>query len=370
MGALLEPAWALASALEHTANYLPILHGLWVHFLTEGNLAMSVTWANQMLIAAASCGESDLEISGHRSMMASRFWLGDLVAAQRHATTIMATYDAVRHRHIADRTNNDPRTMVGIYGSHFLWMLGYPDQAMRECDDKNAHARRRNHPFDLGFALTLGSHAFDYCGDSGRLERSGDEAEQVGRERGVSLMSEIMAPLVKGVACLRAGRTMESIALLRMSIVRLRGTGHRIYITYLRAVLADAVAREGNVEEGLDLLEESLRQIAIQGERVHLAEVLRLKGWMLYRQGHAEAAEVELRASLAWAREQQAKSWELRTAATLARQLRERGHRAEAHGLLAPLFDWFTEGFETADLVEARELLGELNRVDQTESRT
>jgi predicted ATPase len=333
-----------------------------VHFLTEGSLTTSVAWGERMLEAAAMSRDPDLEISAHRSLMASYFWLGDLLAARRHADVILSTYDLDTHWHIADRTNNDPRTMVGIYSSHYLWMLGYPEQAMKECDEKDEHARRRNHPFDLGFALTLGSHAFDYCGLPERLLPRVREAEQVGRERGVPLMSEVMAQIIKGVASLRAGRTADSIEQLRDSIEKLSQTGHRIYVPYLRSVLADARAREGDYEGALALIDQSLAQIERQGEHVHFAEVIRLKGWILHQQGYVDAAEQQVRASLAAAQRQHARSWELRSAITLARLLQGRDRTMEAYNLLAPIYEWFTEGFDTVDLRQAKTLLTELHR--------
>jgi predicted ATPase len=233
---------------------------------------------------------------------------------------------------------------------------------MRECDEKDEHARRRNHPFDIGFALTLGSHAYDYCCMPERLLPRAEEAIRIGCDRGVSLMSEIMAQIVIGVAWLRAGRVSDSIGQLRESIGRLHDTGHRIYVTYLRAVLADALARQGDDVGALTLIDESLEQIERQGERVHFAEVLRLKGWMLHRLGHLDAAEEQLHAALAFARSQHAKSWELRVAMALGRLWQSRGRASAAHGLLAPIYDVFTEGHETVDLREAKAFLAELSR--------
>ena len=132
---------------------------------------------------------------------------------------------------------------------------------------------------------------------------------------------------------------------------------------YFRAVLAEGLALSGDLAGGLSLIEESLAQIARPGweERSHLAEVLRLKGWMLQQQGNLAAAEENYLASLEVAREQQAKSWELRTSTSLARLWQIQGKRKEAHDLLAPVYNWFTEGFDTKDLIEAKALLDELS---------
>ncbi len=133
---------------------------------------------------------------------------------------------------------------------------------------------------------------------------------------------------------------------------------------YYRAVLAEGLALSGDIEGGLRLLEESLAQIARPGweERSHLAEVLRLKGWMLTLQGDLEGAEQNYLASLDWARQQQAKSWELRTATSLARLWQQQGKKTEAHHMLSEIYNWFTEGFDTKDLQEAKALLESLSR--------
>jgi class 3 adenylate cyclase/predicted ATPase len=357
---LLKPAWELADRWGQDKTFLGILHGLWVHFLTVGELAESLVWANRMLETATKFHKGDLAINAHRSLLASYFWLGDLVAAARHGDIVRQTYDAEAHRHIADETNNDPLTMEGIYASHYLWMLGYPDQARTKCDKKDAHARERNHPFDLGFALTLGCHAFDYCGDPAPLLMRALDAKRVGDEHRIRLMSETMAEIVRGVALLRGGRISDSIRTLDESIGKLSATGHSIYVTYLRAVQADAMARVGDLTGALALLDKSLMRIEKQQERVHLAEVLRLKGWVLQQQGHLGDAEQHLRAAIAFAREQSARSWELRASTTLARLLLLQDRKSDAHALLQPIYDWFTEGFDTADLRDARALLAEL----------
>ena len=131
----------------------------------------------------------------------------------------------------------------------------------------------------------------------------------------------------------------------------------------LKSALAEAVALQGDLDAALHLIDECLEQIERPGwqERVWLAEVLRLKGWMLMRQGRDDGAETQLRASIDCARRQQAKSWELRSSTTLAALLARRGQRDAARELLAPIYGWFTEGFDTKDLIEAKALLKELS---------
>jgi predicted ATPase len=161
---------------------------------------------------------------------------------------------------------------------------------------------------------------------------------------------------------LRMGRLRESICSLRRGIAAWNASGGHLHIPYVKSALAEAEARQGDLDTGVRLIEECLEQIERPGwhERVWLPEVLRLKGWMLMRQGKLAEAETQLRASIGWARRQQAKSWELRSSTTLAELLAERGQRDDARRLLEPIYDWFTEGLETPDLKAARALLDEL----------
>jgi predicted ATPase len=138
--------------------------------------------------------------------------------------------------------------------------------------------------------------------------------------------------------------------------------GGHIRIPYVKSALAEAMARQGDVSAALVLIDECLDQINRPGwqERSHLAEVLRLKGWMLMRCGRVEEGEAVLRGAIDWARQQQARSWELRASTTLAELLSDRGRRHEARELLGPIYRWFTEGFDTHDLRAARQQLESL----------
>jgi tetratricopeptide (TPR) repeat protein len=269
-------------------------------------------------------------------------------------------YDPERHWGLVARTNTDPFTGEGIYRAQFLWMMGYPDQALAANQATEANARRRGHPFDVAFALTLGAQLFDYLCDSDALLQRTDEAERISKDRGIALLGEIMAEISRGVAWLRAGRLAEALTQLDHGIERLMQTGHRIWIWYLRALRAEALALTGDIDGAWTLIEESVVRIEAGEERSHYAEVLRLRGWILILRSEPEQAAATLRKSLTVARHQCAKSWELRAAITLARLLASRGDQAEAFAVLAPVYEWFTEGRDTRDLREAAQLLAEL----------
>jgi predicted ATPase len=191
--------------------------------------------------------------------------------------------------------------------------------------------------------------------------RRAEEAERIGKESGIALLGEIMTEISRGVAWLRAGRLTEAATQLDRGIERLMQTGHRIWIWYLRALRAEALALAGDLEGAWALIEESVARIEAGEERSHYAEVLRLSGWISIMRGEPDQAAATLRKAIAVAHDQEAKSWELRAATTLARLLASRGDRAEAIAVLAPVYDWFTEGRDTNDLKEAAQLLADLH---------
>ena len=152
----------------------------------------------------------------------------------------------------------------------------------------------------------------------------------------------------------------EGISLLRSGTAAYRATGTEMWTPYLLALLARACEIAGKIEEGLTLLDDALQVIERAGVRWSAAELNRHKGQLLLRQGHSDAAEELYRNALSIAAEQEAKLWELRAAASLARLRRDQGHHPEARNLLMPIYGWFTEGFDTPDLKEAKALLDEL----------
>ena len=171
-----------------------------------------------------------------------------------------------------------------------------------------------------------------------------------------------MAPLRFGAALLREGKATESIKQIKAGMVVWDASGGKVYSPYGYSMLAEGMALTGDLDNALHVINEQIEQVERPGweERIHYAEILRLKGWMLTLKDDPEGAEKNYLASLDWAREQQAKSWELRTSTSLARLWQSLGKTREAHDLLAPVYNWFTEGFDTKDLKEAKALLEEL----------
>ena len=277
-------------------------------------------------------------------------------------------YDPQKHWHVVQKTNTDPLTGEGVYRGQYLWMLGYPDQAVASSNARDEHARRRGHPFDLAFSLTLGAQVFEFLGLPDELERRADEARAVGRRFGVPLFFEIMSEITRGVAWLRAGRFEEAAVQIERSVARLASTGHRIWLSYLLALRGEALAMVGMRESAARQIDQCIAKIERGEERSHFAEVLRLRGWLYALEDDRPRAERLLRRAIAVARAQDAKSWELRAVMTLAELLGRHGNDAEALALLTPVHGWFSEGFATRDLQRAAQLISQLSGAPLPES--
>jgi hypothetical protein len=356
---LLGPAVPLAEASGQHSALLPVIHGLWVHHMSAGKHEVALGWARRQLELAEQHDDEVLELNGLRSLMTSHFWRGDLRGSLAHGDRIRERYRAERHASIAEVTNADPYTADGSYRCQSLWMLGLPDTARAVSDEKDEFARRRNHPFDLCFALTIGALTFDYrCEPDELLARTG-EAIRIGRQHHVPLMSETMAQIITGIAWLRAGRVGESIDQIGGSLEALRNTGHRAWVPYVHAVLGEAMAAGGDLERGRAEIARSVELMHSQGEHVHRAEAVRLLGWATWKLGDADAGGVLLREAVALAVAQGARSWQLRALTTLAELQADRVDTDVDRAALRSLFDSFTEGAATADHARAAAVLGQ-----------
>ncbi len=360
----LRPALALAKSLSRSDALLPIFWGLTNNVLAQGRVADSLSWAEEMLDLAKATGDTNLLTTGHALACTCYCFAGEFSKALEHADKVLGLYDNEKHRHLVDVLYRDPKTIAGIYGSISIWVLGYPDRAWRWSDDKDAHARRRGHPFDLGFALTVGAHEFDRRCAPEDLRKRAEEAERLGRENSLPVLWALLAPFSYGLALIREGKAADGIAPLSASVALWDAGGGKVRGPTMKAFLAEAMALTDDIDNALHLLDEQIVQIERPGweERFYYAEILRLKGWMLSLKGDLEGAERNFLASLDWARRQQAKMWELRTSTSLARLWQGQGKRQDAYELLAPVYGWFTEGFDTKDLLDAKTLLAELGR--------
>jgi class 3 adenylate cyclase/tetratricopeptide (TPR) repeat protein len=349
----------LAETQGNRRSLLLAMWWMWTNTITQGRIADSLPWVERLLAAGSEAGDIDLRIFGHATAMVQHFLSGRLVDAREQADRALALYEPRRAERWIQLTGHDLRTFVEVYACQLTWMLGFPEQARRLSDQTTAHAHSDGHAFNLVWALTFSAYVFAYRREPERLLERVGEADRLAREQGLAFICEVSVPQARGIAELQNRRPREAISLLRQGIERWTKTGGNVRIPLVKSALAEAVALEGDPGTALELIDECLEQIERPAgqERLWLAEVLRCKGWILMRQGRDQEAETQLRASIECARRQQAKSWELRSATTLATLLARHGQRDAARDLLSPIHGWFTEGADTKDLIEARVLL-------------
>jgi predicted ATPase len=313
----------------------------------------------------------DLLMMGHLAAAESYFWLDEVIKSRDHANQALALYTEERHGRLVEVLNHDPQTFALSIMACCTWILGYPDQAVKISNAQDARARRCGHPFNLGWGLTRGALVFDHLREPDELLKRVEEAERLGREHSLSILTELLVPIFSAMAFIRKGQSARGAASLKAGITVWEAGGGRLGNPYWKGVLAEGMAQLGDLDAALTLVSESIAQIERFGweDGSHHAENLRVRGWILSLAGDFEGAEQNFLASLEWARRQEAKSWELRTSTSLARLWQSQGRRQEAYDLLAPIYDWFTEGFDTKDLQEAKSLLAEIQAMRPVRDR-
>ncbi|UCD69061.1 MAG: tetratricopeptide repeat protein, partial [Betaproteobacteria bacterium] len=359
----LHPALALAKSLGRDDALLRILTVLASNVLSLGRPTEALRWTEELLAAADAAGDPQFSLRAHASKMVSYFWLGQLTAARECGEQLLAVLAQTgKDATIFESNTHVPETIWGCCAAQWTWMLGFPDQAVRICEQNDRNAREYDNSWNLAFALGgLGSWLFEYRCEPEVLFARADECERIGRDYSLAFFVTVQAPRTRAVALIRAGELERGIAELSKYLDPPMTT--RDMRPYLVTLLAEAMSRTGEHDRAVKLVDEAIAQAEAPGWRghAHYAESLRVKGWIMQRMENYAEAECDYQRALDWAREQQAKSWELRTSTSLARLWQQQGKRKEAHDLLAPVYNWFTEGFDTKDLKEAKALLDELS---------
>lgn len=290
------------------------------------------------------------------------FWLGELTQAQAYLEQGIALYEPKQHSSLAFRYGQDPGVGLRNFAAHVLWYLGYPEQALVRMEEAVSLARELLHPFSLAFALDHGAWLHRYLRE-GRLTQECAEADiTLSREQGFAFFLA-QGTIMQGWALVEQGQKEDGIAQIRQGLAALRATGLEVVRPYWLALLAETCGMEEQVEERLHALAEALGATLKNGWRLWEAELSRIKGELLLKKAAPSEHEAEtwFRQALDVARRQQAKSLELRAAMSLSRLWQGQGKRDEARKVLAEICGWFTEGFDTVDLREAKVLLDELS---------
>jgi predicted ATPase len=353
-------AYAWCQQLGETPELVPVLFGLWRFYLEQSQLHTARELGDTLLRLAQQAHDPALAVLAHQALGLTWFYLGVLPAARQHLEAGIARYTPDQRRTPAFRIGSDPGVVCRHYAAQTLWVLGYPAQALARVHEALTLAHALAHPYSLAAARVHAARDSQFRRDVPATYEHAEAAVALATAQGFSYWAAL-GTIMRGWALALQGQGEAGLAQLRQGIAAVRATGAALADPYFCTLLADVADRLGHPEDGLQALAEAHTLVEQQEERWWEAEVCRLQGVLLLRPGTPqEEAEAWLQRALDVARRQEAKSLELRAAMSLARLWQQQGKRAEAHALLAPVYSWFTEGFDTADLQEAKTLLGEL----------
>ena len=285
--------------------------------------------------------------------------LGKFAASRLHFEEGCAIYDPISHRLLVDQAGVHPQVVSQGELGIVLFCLGFPEQALACTKAAIAEARALAHPPSLAVSSASGTILFSLVGDDAALDQAAHEIAAVATEHGFPLWGA-WGTIYQGWLQVKNASAPKGMLHLRNGLTAYQASGADTWMPHFLSLLAKACEISGQAEEGLSLLNDALQIVERTGEGWLTAELNRHKGQLLLSLGHTEAAQELYRRALCIAREQEAKLWELRAAVGLSRLRRDQGHRVEARELLAPVYAWFTEGFDTQDLKEAKALLDEL----------
>jgi predicted ATPase len=311
-----------------------------------------------LLRLAQRTDDPALTVIAHYALGSTWLWLGAFPAARQHLEEGITLYTPDQRRALVFRIGQDLGVGCRLYGAMTLWLLGYPAQALIHLHDALGLAHELSHPFTLAYARCLAALVYQVRRDVPAVHEQAEAAVALATEQGFPLWVAV-GTCLRGWALAMQGQDEAGMAQIRQGIVAWRATGTALIVPYEWTVLADVAAHLGHAEEGLQAMAEAHTLVEQQEERWWEAEVCRLRGVVLLQQPGTSPAEAEacFQRALDVARRQEAKSLELRAAMSLSRLWQQQGKRVDARELLAPVYGWFTEGFDTADLQEARALL-------------
>jgi predicted ATPase len=298
-------------------------------------------------------------------------YFGEFASARAPLEQGIALYDPQHHRSHAFLYGQDPGMFCLSYAAWTLWFLGYPDQALKKSHEALVLARELSHPHSLAIVLNHGAWVHHHRREEHGAKEQAEAAIALSTEHGFAQRVAV-GTMLRGWALAEQEQGEEGIAQIRQGLTAYRATGAELMRPYFLALLTEAYGKMEQPEEGLTALAEALATVDKTGERWWEAELYRLKGELTLRQAGSrlqavggrektEEAEECFVKAIEVAQKQQAKSLELRAVMSLARLWQQQGKRAEAHQLLSEIYNWFTEGFDTKDLQEAKALLDELN---------
>jgi DNA-binding winged helix-turn-helix (wHTH) protein/predicted ATPase len=352
-------ARALGTQLGETSELFPTLWGLWRFYQSRGVLPAARELGEQLMLLAERAADPARRLEAHVALGQTLFQLGEYAAAWQHLEQGLALIDSMTQRALVLRHGDAPDVVCLSFAALTLWCLGYPAQAVQRSQE--ALALALDYPFSLAAAQHYAAFLHHHRHEALAVQTLAGPLLSLATAQGFPLYVGY-GTCWQGWAGAMQGEPVAGLAQLRHGLEAVLTTGQTLARPFCLVLLAEVARHEGQVEEGLRLVAEALAAFEDSERGDLLAEAYRLQGELLLAQegtGEEEAASC-FQEALAIARRQQAKAWELRAAMSLARLWQRQGKRPAARALLASIYGWFTEGFDTVDLQEAKELLDEL----------
>jgi TOMM system kinase/cyclase fusion protein len=361
----------LCRRMGETPQLLPVLLGLYSFYLLRAELQEAHELAAQLMRLAQSVQDRYFLLVAHEALGVTLTWLGEFAPARECLEQGIAFYNAqTDYSAYYSYARQHPGVLNLSYAALVLWLLGYPDQALKRNHEALTLAQELARPFGLAFALGSAAMLHQYRREGQITQERAEATISLSREQGFPYFLTV-GTILQGWALAEQGQEEEGIRQMCQGMAAMQATGAELNKSYGLALLAEAYGKVGQVGKGLAVLAKALALVDKTGERVYEAELYRLKGELLLTQescrpqavGYTEKteeAEACFHKAIEIARKQQAKSLELRAVMSLSRLWQQQGRKEEARQMLAEIYGWFTEGFDTKDLQEAKALLNEL----------
>ncbi len=358
---LIEQAEALGEPAEDPLLLFVVLYGIWVAKAGAFNGDAVRELAAQFLTLAEKQGAPVPLVVGHRIMGVSLMFTGNPVEGRNHFDQAVALYDPVQHPAFAARFGQDPGAAVLGFQSLAQWLLGYGEGAAATADQALEIARNSGQVSTLMYVLFFMSPLHLLMGNYATAAAQAQELLALAEEKGASFWIE-RATFVRGCILASTGKPTDAVQIITSGLAASQVTGTTFWLPLYESYLAKAYAKLGKFVDAWRCIGEATRAVETTKETMFEAEVYRIAGEIALQSPQPDVAKAQeyFERALTVARQQQAKSWELRAAMSLARLWRDQGKQQQAHELLAPVYGWFTEGFNTLDLKEAKTLLEEL----------
>ena len=359
---LIERVEALGEPPEDSLLLFSVLYGFWAaNFVAFNGDAICELAAQFLALAEKQRAPAPLMI-GHRLMGTGLMFTGNIVQSRIHYDQAIARYDPVEHRPLATRFSQDVGVTILSFRSLAHWLLGYPDAARRDMEEALKNAGDVGQAGTLMYALTNAALTHIHCRDFATAHTLADKLAALAVEKG-ALYWKGYGMMLQGCVLALDGKAANAVQMITSGIITCRSTGSTAMMPWYLSKLASAYADIGKFEEAWRCIEEAMRAVETTKESWCVAEINRVAGEIAVMSSEPDTAKAEsyFQRALEIARTQQARSWELRAVMSMTRLWRDQGKRQQARDLLAPVYGWFTEGFDTLDLKEAKALLDELH---------